>query len=211
MSWDNYLPGFKMKSVIFCEYARSTGSNSVRLQGLLEDMAAAVIVNEQTLSLEGGLYELTAHVTGGGRVTLRIGKFERSAPLSATGASMGCWQTGQGARRCAVEGEGDGQIKDLAVQKATPEHQQDWNRQEEEYNRFGFMVFSAQRPLPKGQSASQAVGRELEHMTDRVVFFDPRLDTATQVKNVARLVDWLKVFRINSMELACHRTSTYLK
>ncbi len=151
-------------------------------------------VTEQTIALDAGLYELAAIMAGRGRAILRIGDFERSVPISAEGGTYGLlakWPGGNA--RCAIEVNGSVKVSDISLLPASDRQQQDWDRQEADFAQFGFIAFNAQRPLPGAETASETIppARDLEAMTDRVVFRDARLDAAVQVKNVDRLVDWL--------------------
>lgn len=167
------------------------GKPGVHLKSVDGSYKSAAI--QQKASLPAGLYELTVWAKGAGDLVLKVpGNADRSQPLRKDWSLYGFlfeWTGGEAAPIIGVFGNGF--IGEANLLAATDEQKTAWAKQQETLRQFGFVTNSAQRPTPGGE-APAPVGevQPLDAMTDRVVFYDERLDPVW-TKNESRLVKWL--------------------
>ncbi|MEI6425675.1 MAG: hypothetical protein WCP55_25905 [Lentisphaerota bacterium] len=138
---------------------------------------------QRSVDLAPGLYELTVWAKGLGGLATRAGSAGRAQPLGTEWALYGfLFETTTssvtvtiGVQSDAVQNPGV-TISSPVITPATNAQKEAWAKQEDSFAQFGFYTSSAQRPTPGIRQEKERAVRALDAMTDRVVFWDGRID-----------------------------------
>ncbi len=166
---------------------------------------------QRSIDLAPGFYELTVWAKGQGELTTRAGSAGRMQPLGTEWALYGfLFETKTssvtvtiGVQSDAVQNPGV-TICSPVITPATNAQKEAWAKQEDSFAQFGFYTSSAQRPTPGIREEKERAVRPLDAMTDRVVFWDDRIDYG-HATNLQRLIDFLRangIKPLRSEELA---------
>lgn len=188
------------------------GEKAAHLSNYVDDRIAAV--EQKSPELAAGLYELTAWCMGKGKLRLAVrGIHTRMFTIAEGGWSQYSFVfelTEPRAVTLALEATGNATVDDVALKPAGEALRNAWQRQQQALTQFGFIPsgYSAQRPERRSAGQPTAVERKPIPITDKVIFYDPRYDSAWNakcdlianwfeqrgfaVKGAPELADWLR-------------------
>ena len=195
------------------------GVPGAKLSSVLRSWNIAAI--QQQLSVEPGLYEVSVIAKGKGKLVTRFHGRERLQPLGNTWAKYSfLFEVERGSKEQLLTIGVYGyqwyiytpmaEICSPQLSKATEKQLAIWQEWKDSYVKYGFYVGDPQPPTPGIKKAKPRPIRDLEAMTDRVLFWDDRIDNnrghflprltewfnnnGIQVLNAEQLAEWMKGF-----------------
>ncbi len=170
------------------------GKQSAHLSAAQSSGAASV---EQNVGkAETGLYEFTVWASGRGRLQMIV---KNIASRKFTVAENGWNQYSlifelPEPTECtvALEVTGDAFLDDISLMPADADRIEAWKKQTKMMEQFAFIPsgYSAQRPEPAAkQRDAAAAAKQLTAITDKIVFYDPKYDSAW-VTNADKIAEW---------------------